>query len=94
VPIQSIHSNLLDWVPRRSYDLWHDRAVFHFLIGDTQRQRYLDLVKSALSPNGSVIIATFAEMAQDSVRLPTFRYSPSQLASLFGSDIRTVVSET
>ena len=48
-------------LPPISYDLWHDRALFHFLTGDQDRCRYIELVHSALKPGGYVIIATFAQ---------------------------------
>ena len=46
-------------LPARRYDLWHDRAIFHFLAQREQRQRYVAQVKHALRPNGSVILSTF-----------------------------------
>jgi len=45
----------------RSFDLWHDRAVFHFLISPDDRRRYLENLKSSLKPDGHVVLATFAD---------------------------------
>ena len=42
------------------YDVWHDRAVFHFLTSPADRERYVATVKCALKPGGHVIMATFA----------------------------------
>ncbi len=53
--------DLLSWDPERRYDLWHDRAVFHFLTDGAHRKAYLDVLKSAISHNGALIMATFAE---------------------------------
>ena len=46
--------------PERRYDLWHDRAVFHFLVERGEQERYLETLRSALGPEGLVIVATFA----------------------------------
>jgi trans-aconitate methyltransferase len=48
------------WSPSRSYDIWHDRAAFHFLTEPEQQSRYMDRVRSALRPGGHVVIGTFA----------------------------------
>lgn len=42
------------------YDVWHDRAVFHFLVDEDDRVRYRDALLASLSPEGHVIIGTFA----------------------------------
>ena len=54
-------ANLLTWSPRRRYDVWHDRAVFHFLNTPAQQRRYLTTARAALVAGAKVIIATFAE---------------------------------
>lgn len=46
--------------PPHSFALWHDRAVFHFLTDESDRQRYLDVLKSSLQEGGFLILATFA----------------------------------
>ena len=48
--VRWLEQDLLSWSPDRRYDLWHDRAVFHFLIDPSERQRYADLLRSALRP--------------------------------------------
>ncbi len=47
-------------LPSASYDLWHDRAVFHFLITPADRRAYRDQVLGALRPGGHLVMATFA----------------------------------
>ncbi|WP_198135931.1 class I SAM-dependent methyltransferase [Roseiflexus castenholzii] len=42
------------------YELWHDRAAFHFLISSEQQQRYVENLSKALRPGGHVIMATFS----------------------------------
>ena len=47
-------------LPNHVYDVWHDRAVFHFLTKPEERTRYVNIVKKSVKPGGHVIVATFA----------------------------------
>ncbi len=77
-----VATDLLRWEPQRSYALWHDRAVFHFLTDDTDRRAYLETLRRAV-PDGAVIIATFAPDGPDTCSgLPVARYGPDELAAL------------
>ncbi len=69
----------------RTYDVWHDRAVFHFLTAPQERDAYVQAVLRAVKPGGHVIVATFAEdgPAQCS-GLPVVRYSAEELHAEFG----------
>lgn len=67
------------------YDLWHDRAVFHFLTDPTDRQAYVQQVMKSVRPGGHVVVATFADDGPDKCSgLPTMRYSPNSLHAEFG----------
>ena len=56
--------------------LWHDRAVFHFMVKEEQQAQYLQNVRHALKPNGVLIISTFAEDGPTQCSgLPVERYS-------------------
>ena len=72
-----------DWhVP--PMDVWHDRAVFHFLIEAQDRTAYIRRVAETVKPGGHVIIGTFAEDGPERCSgLPVQRYSPEQLADVF-----------
>jgi SAM-dependent methyltransferase len=73
-------ADLLAWSPGRRYDIWHDRAVFHFLTTPAQQRRYLATAQAALRPGAKAIIATFAEDGPEQCSgLPVARYSPAQL---------------
>jgi len=73
-------------LPHHEYDLWHDRAVFHFLINQEDRQRYVDLVKEAVKPGGHIIVATFASDGPESCSgLEVARYDPQSLHNEFGA---------
>jgi SAM-dependent methyltransferase len=53
-------SDILTFAPSRSYEVWHDRAVFHFLVDPSARKRYVDLAVRATAPGATVVLATFA----------------------------------
>lgn len=72
-------------LPRHRFDLWHDRAVFHFLTDPADRHAYVEQVMRAVRPGGHVIIATFAEDGPEKCSgLPIMRYSPDSLHAEFG----------
>jgi len=79
--------------PAAAFDLWHDRAVFHFLTDDKDRGAYLKQVRRALRPHGSVVIATFAEDGPTRCSgLPVARYSANTLHAEFGRGFELVDS--
>lgn len=55
-----IESDATEFNPPKVYDIWHDRAVFHFLTDATDRKRYIDTLSKSLRKGGHLIIATFA----------------------------------
>lgn len=76
--------DLLEWRPDRLYDVWHDRAVFHFLLDPADRARYVGSAAAALRPGGAVVLGTFAEDGPQACSgLPTARYGAAELAALF-----------
>jgi SAM-dependent methyltransferase len=82
---------LHDELPRASFDLWHDRAVFHFLTTEPERARYLEQVRRAVKPNGFVLVATFAEDGPTRCSgLAVARYSADELHDEFGGEFRLV----
>lgn len=72
-------------LPRHAFDLWHDRAVFHFLTDPADRAAYVRQVLRAVRPGGHVIVATFAEDGPlQCSGLPVMRYRPEGLHAEFG----------
>jgi SAM-dependent methyltransferase len=66
-------------------DIWHDRAVFHFLTTADERAHYKQHLFETLKPGGSAIIATFAlDGPEKCSGLPVQRYSPERLAEELG----------
>lgn len=85
--------DLLLWTPGRRYALWHDRAVFHFLTDGADLKSYVDLLRSAISPGGALIIATFAQDGPESCSgLPVARYSAEELSDVLGSRFQVVMA--
>ena len=81
-------------LPAAGYDLWHDRAVFHFLVEPGDREAYLRTLRQALRPGGHVIIATFAEDGPERCSgLPVRRYGPQQLQAELGEDFELLASQ-
>lgn len=73
-------------LPSRHFDLWHDRAVFHFLAAPEARAAYIAAISHAVKPGGHVIIATFAENGPEQCSgLPVIRYSAESLHAEFGA---------
>lgn len=71
--------------PKQKYDLWHDRAVFHFLTESEDRARYLHALTEALKPGSFAIIGTFAQDGPDHCSgLPTQRYNVESLSATLG----------
>jgi ubiquinone/menaquinone biosynthesis C-methylase UbiE len=80
-------------LPHHYYDLWHDRAVFHFLTDTKDRQRYVEIVKHSLKPGGHVIIATFAPDGPPKCSgLDIVRYCPESLHDEFGNEFELIES--
>jgi hypothetical protein len=80
--IQWITADLLDWRPPRSYQVWHDRAVFHFLTSPADRAAYLGTLRAALHGGGAIIMATFAADGPGQCSgLPVARYDAPALAA-------------
>jgi len=79
-------------VPQR-VDVWHDRAVFHFLTDPADRQAYLESVRAALRVGGHLVIATFGPEGPDRCSgLPVERYDAGRLSEFFGTEFELVTS--
>lgn len=78
-------------LPTATYALWHDRAVFHFLITPDERREYQDRLRTALSPGGHLVIGVFAlEAPPRCSGLPVQRYAPETLAQTLGDAFELV----
>jgi len=81
-------------LPENAYDIWHDRAVFHFLTDGADRRRYVDQVSRSVKVGGHVLVATFdADGPTKCSGLDVARYSPDELHAQFGNAFRLLRSE-
>jgi 2-polyprenyl-3-methyl-5-hydroxy-6-metoxy-1,4-benzoquinol methylase len=79
-----VMSDVTTFSPERRYALWHDRAVFHFLVEAHDRARYVDTVLAALQSRGHLILATFGpDGPLRCSGLDTCRYGIEQLQEIF-----------
>ncbi len=91
--VEWIVADVTAWRPPRPYDLWHDRAVFHFLVGEADRRKYVATLQAALAPGGHAVIATFAlDGPERCSGLPVVRYSADSLAGELGADFHLIES--
>lgn len=88
-------SDVLCWEPTRTYDAWHDRAVFHFLTAPADHAAYVGRAARALSPGGLMVLATFGPDGPTSCSgLPTARHSADDLAALLAPAFTLTHAET
>jgi len=82
-----LHQDLQVWKPSLRYDVWHDRALFHFLVDrrPLQWDRYLETLRSGVRRGGHVIIGTFPSDGPERCSgLTVSRYGPDALADVLG----------
>jgi len=93
----------VDWVEadvrryqsKHPFSLWHDRAVFHFLTQESDRQRYRQTLKNTLAPRGHLIIATFAIGGPSKCSgLEIVQYDADTLCKCFGEGFELISAET
>jgi len=83
--IHWIAADVTNWEPERRYDVWHDRAAFHFLTQPEAREAYVARLRRALRPGGRVIIATFAlDGPERCSGLAVVRYDGETLGAALG----------
>ena len=93
--IRWIEADILDWRPDRAYDVWHDRALFHFLVDPGDRAIYVDALKDATQAGSVVIIAAFALDGPETCSgLPVRRYDAEGLAAELGAAFAPVEAWT
>lgn len=86
-----ITADITQWTPLRTWDIWHDRAVFHFLTETKDQDAYIAALEMGTKPNSVAVISTFAlDGPERCSGLPVQRYSPATLAARIGSGFRLV----
>jgi trans-aconitate methyltransferase len=89
--IDWICADITRWQPERRYGVWHDRAVFHFMVAPEQRAAYRTALLAGLEIGGVAIIATFAPDGPEKCSgLPVQRYSPETLGAELGAQFALI----
>lgn len=89
--VRWIRADVTRYRPDRRWQLWHDRAVFHFLIERDDREEYRAVAASAVEPGGILIVATFAPEGPDKCAgLDVRRYDVATLAGEFAPDFHLI----
>jgi 2-polyprenyl-3-methyl-5-hydroxy-6-metoxy-1,4-benzoquinol methylase len=82
-----IVSDVLDFQPETTFDVWHDRASFHFLTTENEISSYKKLVSNSIHENGFLFLGTFSENGPLKCSgLEITQYSEAKFESIFGSD--------
>lgn len=86
--VSFIVADVTRYVAPEPWDVWHDRAVFHFLTDPRDRAAYRTAMLAGTRPDGSIIVATFGpDGPRQCSGLPTMRYGPEQLAAELGQGV-------
>ena len=91
-PVATVVGDITEWDPGRTFDLWHDRAVFHFLSGPG-RDRYVATAERSIREGGHLVIGTFADDGPTRCSdRDVARYSADQLAAVFAKGFEMVTT--
>lgn len=86
-PVRFIVADIAGWEPDVTIDLWHDRAVLHFLTEPQDRAAYAGALRRTVRPDGFVVISGFAPSGPERCSgLPVVRASQDAIATLLGPD--------
>lgn len=87
--VKYVTSDVLVFKPQNQFDLWHDRATFHFLTTLEQINQYLEVINTSLSSGGNLIISTFSKNGPEKCSgLPIHQYSDTELKTLFAKHFK------
>jgi 2-polyprenyl-3-methyl-5-hydroxy-6-metoxy-1,4-benzoquinol methylase len=88
-----LEADVLQFQSHQKFDLWHDRAVFHFLTEPEDRRKYIQVLNDALTLEGNLIISTFSlDGPPKCSGLRVMRYSPESLSEEIGANFRLIES--
>ena len=88
-----IVADVTKWKPTQIFDLWHDRAAFHFLTEPDDRTAYAERVRTAVRPGGHVIIGTFAlDGPERCSGLPVARHDAASIGTILGPSFKLAES--
>ena len=91
--VRWVVADVTKWQPAQAYDVWHDRAAFHFLTDLKDRAAYAERVAMAVRPGGHVIIGTFAPDGPERCSgLPVLRHDAASLGDMLGPAFELIES--
>lgn len=89
--VEWVVADVAIWEPTQTYDLWHDRAAFHFLTDPADQSAYLVRLNKAVRRRGCAIIGTFAlDGPERCSGLPIVRYDAASLSAMLGTDFNLI----
>lgn len=89
--VRWVAANVTKWEPSQTYDVWHDRAAFHFLTETEDQAAYVERVQKAVRPGGHVIIGTFAPDGPERCSgLPVVRHDSTTLEKVLGRSFELI----
>ena len=92
--VKWIVADATKWEPPQLYDVWHDRAAFHFLNGAQEQGAYIARMRRSLRVGGHVILGAFAlDGPEKCSGLPVTRHSAESLSALLGDGFSLVDSQ-
>jgi len=82
--VEWILADIVDFEPNNKYDLWHDRAAFHFLIEKKEQKRYLEIAYKSLNDQGILIVGTFSDTGPKKCSgIEINQYTEASMSKLF-----------
>jgi SAM-dependent methyltransferase len=89
--VEWVVADVTNWEPLQTYDLWHDRAAFHFLTEQADQSAYVDRLKKAIKAGGHAIIGTFAlDGPERCSGLSIVRHDAASLSAMLGTDFKLI----
>ena len=93
--VKWVVSDIVDFIPDESFDLWHDRAAFHFLTDKIRIKKYVDLVNNSVNSQGNLIVSTFSINGPLKCSgLQISQYNKNSISELFKEEFKLSYSET
>ena len=91
--IKWVVSDILDFKSEKPFDIWHDRACFHFITSKNDTIKYVEKVDKFLNAKGAIIMGVFSKMGPEKCSgIPIIQYSEDQIELLFEPEFKKISS--
>lgn len=89
--VEWVVADIMDYKPVEVFDIWHDRAAFHFLIADKEKEHYVKLAHESVKAGGLMTIGTFSESGPNRCSgLPVQQYSEKSLQHMLEGNFKKI----